>query len=108
MTSVLVPLVVAFEFGFHFERLINRGGQMLPTLGRQLGLTWDFLEMGPDPWLVKTFQVLFVLIGILASQAVLKRLFRFRWNDSLERLSFLQSWPIWLLGTGYILLFSFT
>jgi len=105
MSCVLVPLVVAFELGFHFERLISLGGQVLPTLGRQLGLTWDFLEMGIDPWLVKTVQILFVFIGIFASKAVLKRLFHFRWNDSHKRLSFQQYWPILILGAGYILLF---
>ncbi len=45
----IVPMVVIFELSFHFERMISRGGQVFPALGRQLGVDWNFLmvSMGP-------------------------------------------------------------
>jgi DNA-binding NtrC family response regulator/ferredoxin len=106
MAHALVPLIVAFELGFHFERMIVYGGQLLPTLSRQLGFSWDFLGMSIDPGLIKVVQIVLVLIGAVASQSVLKRLLRSHWITSLQRLSFKQRWPILLLGAGYIWFFG--
>jgi len=100
-----VPLVVAFEFGFHFERLISLGGQLLPTLGRQFGFNWDFLGVNIGPWLVKACQILFILMGVLAARAVLKRLLRSRLQTAMQHLAWQQHGPIWLLGAVYIGLF---
>ncbi len=100
-----MPLVVAFELSFHFERLINRGGQLLPTLGRQFGFNWEFLSVNFGLWQVKFCQVLFILIGLFAARAILKRLLRFRRHSALQPLSWQQHGPIWLLAAVYIGLF---
>ena len=105
LAYTLVPLAVAFELSFHFERLIGLGGQLLPTVGRQLGFAWDFLGLNIAPWLVIACQILFVLIGAFASKAVLKKLLHSRQDTSSQRLSFRQRWPILLLAAVYILFF---
>ena len=102
---VLVPMVVIFELSFHFERLISRGGQFFPTLGRQFGIDLDFLVVSMDPFWVKFYQTVFILIGVFASRAVLKNLFRSHLDASLARLSFRHQWPILLLTAVYIHLF---
>ncbi|MGW8324815.1 MAG: sigma 54-interacting transcriptional regulator, partial [Desulfobacterales bacterium] len=70
-----VPMVAIFELSFHFERLISRGGQLLPTLGRQLGFNWDFLVVSMNPLWIKCYQTIFILIGVFASKAILTNLY---------------------------------
>jgi ferredoxin len=106
MVYVLVPLMVAFELGFHFERMMVYGGQLLPTLSRQLGFSWGFLGISMDPALIKVIQIGLVLVGIAAAQSVLKRLLRSHWMPSLQRLSCKQRLPVWLLGAGYVWFFG--
>jgi len=105
MVYTLVPLVVFFELGFHFERFISRGGQVLPTLGRQLGFDWGFLGLSIGPWLIKIQQLVFILVGVFAAKALLKKLLGSRQDTPIERLSFRQQWPIWLLAVVYGWLF---
>lgn len=105
MAYALVPLAVAFEVGFHFERLMSWGGQLLPVLGRQLGFSWDFLGLSMHPGMVKAYQIFFVLIGVIAAQAVLLRLLRAFHDVSLKRLSLRQNWPLLTLAVVYIWLF---
>jgi len=100
-----VPMAVIFELGFHFERLISKGGQFFPALGRQLGLDWDFLVVSMNPFWIKFYQTAFILIGVFASRAVLTNLFRLHLDSSLTRLSFRHQWPILLLAAVYIYLF---
>jgi NAD-dependent dihydropyrimidine dehydrogenase PreA subunit len=107
MAYAFVPLVVIFELGFHFERFISRGGQLFPTLGRQLGFDWNFLGVSVGPWLVKVIQIGFVLVGVFASSALLKKLLNTRQSNSIKRLFFSQQWPIWLLAAVYIWFFFF-
>ncbi len=105
MSYSFVPLIVGFELGFHFERLIGLGGRLLPTLGGYFGFDWDFLVVSMGPGLIKVHQIVFVLIGVLASRAVLLRLLRHRHHAPLKRLSLRQTWPIMLLGASDILMF---
>ena len=99
-----VPMVVIFELSFHFERLISRGGQFFPALGRQLGVDWDFLMVSMSPWWIKFHQIAFILVGVFASRAVLKKNLRLH-EDSLKlRLSFRHQWSILLLAGAYIYL----
>jgi hypothetical protein len=100
-----VPMVVFFEVSFQFERLINRGGQFFPTLGRQIGVDLDFLTVSMGPWWIKIYQTAFILIGVFASKAVLKNIFRSHLDSSLKRLSFRHQWPILLVAAVYIYLF---
>ena len=101
----LVPMVVIFELSFHFERLISLGGQFFPTLGRQLGFDWDFLMVSMSPWWIKVHQTAFILVGVLASRAVLKNILRLHKDSSKLRLSFRHQWPILLLAAAYVHLF---
>jgi hypothetical protein len=105
MIYAFVPLIVGFELGFHFERLIRLGGRLLPTLGSYFGFNWDFLVVNMGPGFIKVHQIAFVLIGVLASRAVLLRLFRNRYHTPLKRLSLRQTWPILLLAASYIWMF---
>lgn len=105
MAYALVPLAVAFEISFHFERLISWGGQLFPVLGRQLGFSWDFLGLSMRPGMIKAYQIFFVLVGVIAAQAVLLRLLRAFHGVSLKRLSSRESWPILTLAVVYIWLF---
>ncbi len=105
MAHALVPLAVAFEVGFHFERIMSWGGQLLPVLGRQLGFSWDFLGLSMRPGMVKAYQIFFVLVGLIAAQAVLLRLLRAFHDVSLKRLSLRENWPLLTLAVVYIWLF---
>jgi transcriptional regulator with AAA-type ATPase domain len=105
MAYALVPLAVAFEVSFHFERLISWGGQLFPVLGRQLGFSWDFLGLSMRPGIVKAYQIFFVLVGVIAAQAVLLRLLRAFHDVSLKRLSSRENWPILTLAVVYIWFF---
>ena len=101
----LVPMVVIFELSFHFSRLISRGSQFFPTLGRQIGVNLDFLMVSMGPWWIKFYQTVFILIGVFASNAVLTNLSRSHLDSSLTRLSFRHQWPILLLAAVYICFF---
>ena len=100
-----VPMVVIFELGFHFERLIGRGGQFFPILGRQIGVDLDFLMVNMGSWWIKIYQIAFILIGFFASKAVLTNIFRSHLDSSLTRLSLRHQWPILFLAAMYIYLF---
>lgn len=101
----LIPLVVIFELSFHFERLISKGGQFFPTLGRQIGFDWDFLMVSMNPLWIKFYQTVFILIGVFASKAVLTNLYRSHLETSSTHLSFRHQWPILLLAAVYMYLF---
>ena len=105
MVYAFAPLVVFFELGFHFERLINLGGRLVPMLGRQLGFNWGFLTVNMGPGLIKVFQVFFILVGFFVSSAVLIRLLRSCQSISSKHLSLRQRWPILLLAAVYIWIF---
>ena len=105
MIYAFVPLIVGFELGFHFERLIRLGGRLLATLGGYFGFNWDFLVVNMGPGFIKVHQIAFVLIGVLASRAVLLRLLCNRYHTPLKRLSLRQAWPILLLAASYIWMF---
>ena len=101
----LVPMAVAFELGFHFERLVSRGSQFFPALGRQIGVNLDFLMVSMGPWWIKFHQAVFILIGVFATRAVLKNLFRSHLGSSLTHLPFRHQWPILLIAAAYTYLF---
>jgi len=105
MGYAFVPLIVGFELGFHFERLISIGGRLLPTLGGYFGFDWDFLMVSMGSGLIKVHQIVFILVGVLASRAVLIRLLRSRHHVPLKRLSLRQKWPILMLAVSYIWIF---
>ena len=101
----IVPMVVIFELSYQIERLISKGGQFFPTLGRQIGVDLNFLMVSMDPLWINFYQTVFILVGVFASKAVLTNLFRSHLDSSLTHLSFRHQWPILLLAAVYVYLF---
>ena len=100
----LVPMVVAFEMSFQFERLVSLGSRFFPTLGRQIGVDLDFLMVSISSFWIKFHQTAFILIGVFASKAVMKNLFHSHFDSSLRRPSFRHQWLILLLASVFIYL----
>ena len=75
---VLVPMVAIFELGFRLERIITGGGQFFPTLGRQLGVDWNFLMVSVGPWWIKCYQTAFIIVGVFALKAVITNFFHMK------------------------------
>ena len=105
MSYTFVPIIAGFEIGFHFERLINWGGSLLPELGRIFGFNWDLLMVSMGPGLVKVHQTGFILITLLFSQTVLVKMLCNRYDVKIKSLTLHQKWPILLLAMLYILIF---
>ena len=101
----IVPMVVIFELSYQIERLISKGGQFFPTLGRQIGVDLNFLMVSMDPLWINFYQTVFILVGVFASKALLTNLFRSHLDSSLTHLSFRHQWPILLLAAVYVYLF---
>jgi len=105
MSYAFVPIIAGFEVGFHFERLINWGGSLLPQLGSAFGFNWDFLLVSMGPGLVKIHQTGFILITLFFSQAMMVQLLRNRYDLQIKSLTLHQKSPILLLTVLYILIF---
>ena len=105
MSYAFVPIIAGFEIGFHFERLINWGGSLLPELGNIFGFNWDFLMVSMGPGLVKIHQTGFILITLWFSQTILVKMLRNRYDVEIKSLTLHQKWPILLLAMLYILIF---
>ncbi|MCP4671273.1 MAG: cyclic nucleotide-binding domain-containing protein [Desulfobacula sp.] len=90
MSYGFVPIIAGFEMGFHFERLINWGGSLLPQFGSYLGFNWDFLVVSMGPGLVKVHQTGFILIALLLSQTILVQMLRNRYALPIKSLALEQ------------------
>ncbi|MCP4714488.1 MAG: 4Fe-4S binding protein, partial [Deltaproteobacteria bacterium] len=101
----LVPLAFSFEFAYQAKLFLVYAGQLLPVLGRQLGYNWDVFGLGIDPGMIKILQIMCVLVGILASRAIMYSLARFHEEIFLERQARRKRWVILLPGVVYIILF---
>jgi hypothetical protein len=97
--------VVAFEVAYHLERLLLFGGQILPVLGRQLGLNWEELGASGAPWAITTLQVMLVFAGGLGACVVLKRIYRSFFNEKQAGIPFAWRLPVILTTICYIWLF---
>ena len=103
---VLLPLVFAFEAGYHIERLLTMGGQILPVLGRQLGITAALPYAGMSPAGVKAIQFFLVILGYAGSTGVLRKILRTEEGLTRPRkLSFGQTWPAPVLTAVYLWMF---
>jgi ferredoxin len=101
----LVPLAFSFEFAYNSKLFLVYAGQLLPVLGRQLGYNWDVLGLGVDLNMIKFLQVMCVLLGVLASRAIMYSLARTHEEIFLERQPWKKRGAILLLGAVYIILF---
>lgn len=98
---VLLPLIFAFEAGFHLERLLLLAGQFLPVLGRQMGLDGELPGASAPLWLSRSLQALLLLAGSAASVWVLSRHRRLlgREGGATGR-----AWPVFVLLVVYLVL----
>ncbi|MHB8882523.1 MAG: sigma 54-interacting transcriptional regulator [Thermodesulfovibrionales bacterium] len=107
ITYALIPLVLGFEVGFQLERLLTMGGQILPVLGRQFNSTAFFPGLSTPQSVVKTLQVLLVLLGGIGSAWILGKLIQ-KNDGSTKRKGLprmLEKWPVLLLAILYIFFF---
>jgi len=99
-------LAVTFEMAFHLERFLLLSGQVLPVLGRQLGLHWDKFGTSGAPWAITTLQVILILLGSLGSSVVLRRIYlAFADDDSPEKTPLSWRMPVILTAFAYVWLF---
>jgi polyferredoxin len=77
----ITPLALAFEIVYQLNPLLTRLGHFLPTLGRQLDFNWEFWDFAYQAESIKPWQVLLILLGMVASTAFLKVLIRNHQDD---------------------------
>jgi transcriptional regulator with AAA-type ATPase domain/polyferredoxin len=104
----IIPLAFAFEIVYQLNPLLTRFGHFFPTLGRQFGFHWEFLDFAYQAASIRPWQVLFILIGMLASMLFLKILLKNcqgeKQGPSGKRF---RNLPIIFLGTIYICMVVF-
>ncbi len=102
----IIPLAFAFEIAYQFKGLLTRFGHFIPTLGRQLGLNWEFLDFAYQAGSIKPWQILLILLGMAVSRFFLKALVK---NHQVERKDAatkrFRNLPLIFLGTIYIWMF---
>ena len=103
----IIPLAFAFEIAYQLKPLLTRFGHFIPTLGRQLGLNWEFLDFAYQASSIKPWQIFLTLLVIAVSGIFLKALGKNHQDES-ERVSIkrFRSLPILLLGAIYIWMFA--
>ncbi len=101
----IIPLLFAFELGYHLKILLSRAGNILPVLGRQIGINLEFLGFAGGLSAAKPWQVLLILAGTAASGLILLQLIkRHRQTDEPVN-SFRRCQPLILLAVLYIWMF---
>ena len=93
LNYALVPLLFAFELGYHLEILLTRGGWIVPGLGEILGLQWKDPTFFFSQGAVLTVQTLFMLVAYLWSSALVNSIAK-NHQISGRGLERFQSWPV--------------
>jgi ferredoxin len=102
----LLPLAFAFEAGYHLNRLLTLGGQVLPVLGQHLGVSAELPGTSASPALVKTLQMFLVLLGTAGSAGILGHLIRIRHNGNKPTHPVAKGlWPVLFLALIYLGMF---
>ena len=102
----LLPLVFAFEAGYHLDRLLTLGGQFLPVLGHQVGMVSELPGASASMALVKTLQAFLVLLGAAGSAAILKHLLRTgKQGNNAGQVKAKGAWPVLFLALIYLWMF---
>jgi len=104
----IIPLAFAFEIVYQLNPLLTRFGHFFPTLGRQFGYDWEFLDFVYQAGSIKPWQVLIMLFGMFASVLFLKALIK-KCHYEKERTHYnrFRNIPILLLGSIYIIMLVF-
>jgi DNA-binding NtrC family response regulator/NAD-dependent dihydropyrimidine dehydrogenase PreA subunit len=102
----IIPLAFAFEIAYQLKGLLTRFGHFIPTMGRQLGRNWEFLDFAYQAGSIKPWQVLLILLGMAVSIFFLKALVK---NHQVERkdaaIKRFRNLPLIFLGSIYIWIF---
>ena len=105
--NAIIPLAFAYEIAYQLKPLLTRFGHFFPTLGRQLGFKWEFLDFAYQASSIKPWQVFFILLGMAVSMTFLRVLVKNHQEqgekDSKNRFRIL---PIIILGSIYIWMFN--
>lgn len=98
----LMPLIFAFEAGYHLARMLTLGGHFLEVLGRQLGMVATLPGISAKPLTIKTLQVLLLFIGAVSSSCVIRKMLRKK-EDGVTRQPPLlrRAWPVLVLTAVY-------
>jgi len=67
LMHAMIPLAFTFEIGYQINPLLTRFGHFFPTLGRQFGFNFKFMDFAYQVDSIKPWQVLLVLLGIVIS-----------------------------------------
>jgi polyferredoxin len=104
----MIPLAFAFEIGYQINPLLTSFGHFFPTLGRQLGFNWEFLDFAYQSNSIKPLQIIIILFGITASMFFLKVLIKNHQKEEEGKLIYkpLRYLPLILLGGLYIWMFA--
>ena len=98
LALAFIPLAFAGELGHQLARLLLWAGQLIPTLGRQIGI--DYLErfgIQATPAVVHGFQFMVILFGAIITLYVGKRTI-IDYTDTQSK------FPVWILRTLVLML----
>jgi transcriptional regulator with AAA-type ATPase domain/NAD-dependent dihydropyrimidine dehydrogenase PreA subunit len=101
---VLLPLVFAFEAGYHLERMLTIGGQFFAVIGRQVGLVMELPGISASMRFIRTVQTLLILMATAGSAGVLWKLLRMP-ETGIGMPSKKRYWPVLLLPAIYLWMF---
>jgi transcriptional regulator with AAA-type ATPase domain/ferredoxin len=102
----MIPLAFAFEIGYQLNPLLARFGHFFPTLGRQFGFNFEFLDFAYQVGSIKPWQVLLLLLGIGVSVMflnVLRKNHQLVENGSYHKR--FRNLPVYIWGVIYIWMF---
>jgi transcriptional regulator with AAA-type ATPase domain len=101
----LIPLSFSFEAGYQIKRFLLMTGQILPVLGRQLGIDAELPGGSASMVTVTVLQVLLLTIGAAGSLGVLARQRQHSAGGVSSPPARWSSWPVLLLALVYLVAF---
>lgn len=101
LVYVLIPLCFSYEVAFQLKRFLVMTGQLLPVLGRQLGIAGELPGFSASSVTIKVLQVLLVGIGTAGSLGVLAKQARADADGSPPAPACRRTWPVLLFAAAY-------
>jgi transcriptional regulator with AAA-type ATPase domain/polyferredoxin len=101
---VLLPLVFAFEAGYHLERLLTLSGHLFAVIGRQVGFAHELPGAIASSALVKSFQTFLIALGAAGSAGVLWKQLASGEHEYFAREK-KRYWPVFVLALVYAWMF---
>ncbi len=100
MVPVLVPLAFTGELIYRSEYFLRHVGEFLPTLGRQLGFSWEHLAFTVPEIVIQRLVCLFLMLGTAGSLYVAYIFYRHEFEGLVPRKNFLLILLLVFLTTG--------